>query len=65
MAGLVAKALGRDPEQQEEMQEPADNPQEEMAETGASAGKSAAGSWNGDNVLQTATQLAFETLSRE
>jgi len=65
MAGLVTKALGRNPEQQEEMQEPADNPQEEMAETGASAGKSAAGSWNGDKVLQTATQLAFETLYSE
>lgn len=65
MAGLVANALGRNSEQQEEMQEPADNPQEEMAETGASAGKSASGSWNGDKVLQTATQLAFETLYSE
>ena len=65
MAGLVANALGRNSEQQEEMQEPVDNPQEEMAETGASAGKSAAGSWNDDKVLQTATQLAFETLYSE
>ena len=59
MAGLVAQALGRQDEQQEEQQEPVDNPQEEAAE-GNQPG--AASSWNGDKVLQTATDLAFETL---
>lgn len=56
--GIVAQALGRPEDQQEEQQEPVDNPQEEAAE----AGQPGAAGWNGDKVLQTATQLAFESL---
>ncbi len=55
--GIVSQALGRQDDQAEEQQEPEDNPQEEAAEQ-----KPAGGEWNGDKVLQTATQLAFETL---
>lgn len=56
MAGLVAQALGRQDEQQEEQQPPVDNPQE--ARPAATGGNG----WNDDKVLRTATELAFETM---
>ena len=55
--GIVSQALGRQDDPAEEQQEPVDNPQEESEEQ-----QPAGGGWNGDKVLQTATQLAFETL---